>query len=509
MRASALTITGALSLLLLADGRARAEEIQATHYQAVGTRWALQLDERSGQKVALHDLSYPNVAARVKLAKLDTRKEAVENARASLDESEDSAGVTWAKRALKQVEKHGKDWWKKIPWTPEARARMAAQGRAADTAPEVFRLSDILLTDERGDELKLIDFVPDEYKDQVRQSTPEDREYLGLDSFELRADHPPTRGETPAYDMYWSPRVEERGSHKAGMTPRKIVDFEKPGRLLAKALVIDAIRTALGQLIGKIPIPVVSALISTTVGQFFGYRSDLIRIHGAMALEMLRLSETGESHSPFDFLTAAEREKAVLCLAYDQATLSDLATWIVSPPVKSWHKDIVSTLGTVDVNRGRLQLKGWTPTLINGVVADAENAKGERRIYLMDKSKLLGLPPLSINFSHPDARHDERIAIASGSVLVSFGGSFIPVPFVGFLLGQAYSYFLENPWRDAQRREAHFQAWLEESDGTQPDQPEEILRILYKQRVNPFALDRIKTYQLIELRKQYLGIGLS
>ncbi|MCC7441824.1 MAG: hypothetical protein IT285_09325 [Bdellovibrionales bacterium] len=497
-----------LSLLAMVPHEAA---LAGTRYEAVGTRWALELSE-GGEPMAVHDLSYPNTLLRAKLGKLDTHPETIAAAEALVRSSEtdgNPARIPMERtvlRSLKALSELEGGWWNALPWTEAARARFATEGLRAGEAPESFRLSDLELRDTQGRPLTVQSQVPAKHRARVEASTLEDREFLSMDlsSFSLKRDPAAERGGHPVYELEWNP-VEAERAGKVGLRPRRIIHLTEPDQLLEKALLMDILRTAIGQLIGQIPIPVVSALISTVTGKYFKYRSELIRLHGAMASEMLRLVETGEAASPFARFTAAERKNAVLSLAYDQATLTDLALWIFNPPLKDWAKDMVKSPKNVAKNTERLAKKGWTTEAISSVTAEATDGQAGRKLYLMDKKKLIGLPPAAIDFHKPMAKRHARVAIASAAVLVDFGASF--VPFVGFLIPEAYALILENPMHDQQRREARLTAYLEESDGQRPGDWESILTLLYTQRLNPFALNQIKTRRLVALRKQALGMS--
>jgi len=110
-------------------------------------------------------------------------------------------------------------------------------------------------------------------------------------------------------------------------------------------------------------------------------------------------------------------------------------------------------------------------------------------------------PSTAIDYSNAEALYRSRLFIEISTTAVVFGARFIPL--VGGYIKSAFVKFVESPADDAKVWEARLTVALEANDSQAYASD---LAVIDKQRINPFYPSRTKMNELIQKRKDLLGL---
>ncbi|MBI3542841.1 MAG: hypothetical protein HY075_06150 [Deltaproteobacteria bacterium] len=468
-------------------------------WRLLGVRWAAALDDH-GEILAIYDLSL-STAGPVGILRLGTvggpgfTLSAVRDALAGQPERGAEKAVKKLSRLTREkLETNllAPDWFKKIPWNAGALDRFGALGLlgAAGTleaAPARFTLADV-------------DYQEATVSPTLFRKCTSWLARYGIDfsrlAFQAREDG--------GYDMLLLP-VEASSSAKAH--PVLIADLRTLHAGFLQAVQRTILSGVLILAIGTIPIPVLSALISTAVGRYLTYTGDVLDLHREAAREMVSAAEEKTRRfSAFDPLTPEERRRTGVSLYLAQASIISIWNWVFRGAETAWRDTLKDDVGRAFDARRWLDGHHEAAELLNPRYGLTSDARGTRRLYLLAHTRLFQSwrPAVAIDYSAPMRPVYIRVAVETSSVIVSFASSFIP--WVGGLVSTAFDLAVRNPVQYTKDWEARLSAHLEERQRTGGENWALELGWLARQRVNPLELSPEQSAELIARQKKDLGL---
>ena len=129
-----------------------------------------------------------------------------------------------------------------------------------------------------------------------------------------------------------------------------------------------------------------------------------------------------------------------------------------------------------------------------------------KKLFILSRNFLSGSRPVTvIDYNEPESIRIGRNFADYGQQLLDIID--LPVPFVGSGLRLIYKYLVDRPIEKAKKYEARLTSHLLQRISRGELKWENELRILYGQRLNPFMLSRSEEIELIEHRKEHLGLS--
>jgi hypothetical protein len=480
-----------IALLVSSAADAAGFEWEKTHgWVMLGRRWAGATD-REGSIRAIYDLTFPPGFPRARLgvipARLPSPKELV-RAAAALEEAEDGEArppvLPAAEENFTALEGIGP-------------RQLAALARLAGTRGGLaIRLSDL-------DWNRLSSGQPEKLAGALRSLGGT----LGLGPDWLSRIRLVPLGRDQGVAIELEPAPEAPASEPS--RPRRIADLASRTALMWEGLAWDAVDQALTVVTGLIPVPMVSAVLSTVVNRYFKFQEHVVRLHQEMLYEALTRGERGEP-SPFGdgVLTAAERGRAMHSLLLAESSLSTVWEWIFRRPRSVWRKRTLREEERATASRAWIYGHGFAvETDLGNAFARTLDPAGALRLSVLARHG--GKPRVAIDYAHPARRAAAREAIEVLSGAVDFAASYIPTFGVGTVVSLAYFHAVERPMRVSQRWEARLASVLYEREAQLGESWARELDLLEAQSSNLFDLPRAEAERLADERRRWLRLRES
>jgi hypothetical protein len=487
------------------------EEIYS--WKSLGSRWEAGID-KTGQTLAIYDLSINEMKNRVFLGVLDPSLDGINDLISAFKEKQKEMNSFFAldntdsnlrlevKKAIQTLNEikiqyfqnfssldHNEDrkeifpknWWKQIPWKTSIRT-------LSEDPPKKFSLSDI--------DFQRLAKNPEEFKNKLNEIGPHLLEQLQFVS-----------SGTGVYSIYWQPSQTQSVE---STRPQKIVDLRCVECGYINTMMRSAAIQALTTVIGQIPVPALAGLLGAAVSEYIYFNFETTRLHEEMALEMIQ--EADESTlSPFSPLTSEERARAAQYLVLAQVGLLQSLQFIGSNSLPSWAeekwtKQKQEALDFANSSQKELASRGEKYALLNSRFAHtSEEGLNQKNIYVLahPKQRQTDSPHLAIDFKNRTKIQEERIGLETGRALLNFLTFYIPVPVVGTLINTAYNWAVIGPMHHSQYWEARLASHLEDRQFNNESWQEE-LQMIDRQRVNPFELESAKALEKVRLKRLLL-----
>lgn len=467
-----------------------ATQASAEAWVGYGHRWAGALDEH-GKLQGIYDLSFPEFLGRIQLGSFGRKPGTSELAEFAVAAPRLAAAAERA--ALPE------NWWRSLPWRDPSVP-------ATRNAPERFRLSDL--------ELAAATPLPRQFEQKLRDLSKYERDAEGqpllgpdfLDQFEF------LRQEDGSYAIFWS-----RESHPdhSPVRLKKLADLVNVRSGLYESLAWEGAKLGVGALIGLIQIPVLSAILSQAVGEFFRFHKLLLSHHQEMLLEMLGQAQLGEAHlSPFSALQPQDRLRAAESLMYGRTSLSGVWRWFFKKPLPEWEKALRKEEDLAVASRAWLAEKGFEVNELSGHFAIAQDSTAADprlggKLYLLSRRKpgTKKGPVWAIDYQHPDRIRKDRRALYLTTQSIAFGSRFLPV--WGGVIRTLWGWIAVNRVESSMKWEARLIALLEQRQRESHEDWSAELSILERQRLNPLEPERQALEALIRARRDALGLRVD
>jgi hypothetical protein len=505
-RARSLGVVSAVLLLLSSCDWHSVTGVQwqdVASWKSLGSRWASAYS-KDGRRIAIFDLSYPGFQDEIPLGILGSHRIRASDAagairaalasRPELAATPDAAALAAYARRLEAgpsgtpVDALPDRWWENLKWRAGSVPKNQPRTQN-DAAPDTFSLADLDLETMAKDKEKLAAAVA------KLESLPESTggpPLLGpgfLSSFRFR------RNSDGGYDLGWKP-----GAGTWVSRPRKMIDFT----LLYSGLIEDgamqAAEDALGDLIGLIPIPIGAALLDTALGRFFHAHGVMTGIHTGMLFELARQADEGMG--ALSELVPAEILGADSWLEYTSRGLDEIPLWFIKKPEAVWKSDGKDEIKQAGKGLAWLSKHGYAATEFNPRFAQAERkthhyffSTSVQAHWLSDRPEL-SLHEEAVEQTRADREFEEILSTA-----VSFASHFMPIG--GGVLTFAYGHLVEDPIDRAKYWEGRLKISMLESD---PARWATEVQLLDEQKVNPLELSAPAAADLVETRKEWLGL---
>lgn len=435
-------------------------------WKSLGSSWALGFDKKH-RPLAIFDLSYSDPQTRIFLACIDFKCANTLRVTELIEEQKRALGgpahfateATPDLEAFAQLEAEArsnpdnqkdsflpKNWWKTVPWKKTGALSLLAN---SDAPPAQFRLSDIDFNELTGNQIQ-------KFRKNLRHllGKPE-----GLQHFEFVGDA------TGGYRLYWNPGTLGGGALPPA-PPYKLADIRCPSCALAEHFTPELIENLVQELIGMIPVPVVSALLSTALGEWTHLRHEMTVFHQQRLLEMLAATDEGNSPSlpaaalaPFSEVSQEARNAAAAYIVYAQSSIRDVGRWLLQDPIDLWKKQEAAARIQADQTIDYLKRKGYSLRFLNSRNTLATNATQESWIFPLSTNRYWNIVPpfAAIDYPKPMRLVVERMSIEAAHVFVSILGRLIPIPGVGTVISQIYERIVHSQMHAVE----HFEAMLD------------------------------------------------
>ncbi|HUP56783.1 MAG TPA: hypothetical protein VM598_04970 [Bdellovibrionota bacterium] len=469
-------------------------------WKGLGNRWALAHD-RSGKRIAIYDLSYPDLRRQLELGFAGTKRvrvkdlvDELEKAITGSEEGDDRSKVLRQLRTLNQgeyLDHLPDDWFRHVPWRAEFIARSG--GRVSE-APPGFTLDDLDLESASVDPHRFRQLVAEL---EEEREAPDQEPILGkgfLRHFQFV--RVPGGGYRLLFNPPWSGSATSR--------PQKLIDLTLVHSGIVEKSVWQGVKTGINQIVGLIPIPVVSGLIQTIFGRWFHAREQTWNLHLDMLVEMARVTEDGEP-SPLGDLTATELLEAAKSLTLSRASLAAIPTWLWRHPEDAWRKAGEDDHARASRASRQLELDGFRLEAL-GPRFTLALRDGRQHLYTLPlrANWMTDAPTLTLDYSDPFRQRERREFIEALSTGVSFATKMIPV--IGGGIGWVYGQLIENPLDRAKAWDGRLKiALLEGPQAGTRDWSRE-LAMIDEQKVNPLELDVTEARNEIAARRMLLGL---
>jgi len=378
------------------------------------------------------------------------------------------------------------EWWSQIPIKQDARGR-----RLADPAVS-FKLSDIDVDSVMDPVQKFT------YDNNLRQMQANISEMFNIDATRLFEQLTIQRNKNGSFDLVLTPNAP---SLAPSSQPDKVVDLVRYQNSFGYALLYLAIKTALTNIAGAIPQPVVAAIIKYAVNRWFELYEEQLSFHRFKAYEYINEAERGDV-SPFSFMTADERARSGVYILSHEAGIFHTIFQIRDKAfyLKSVQDELTSvTANQTWTNAEKLGLSPLSPLYF---YANKEQAVQNDYVLVMGgRPRFVQAPFIAVDYRNPYDEQIKRNIIKS--VYDIMHAMQLPFPGIDFFMILLYDVFLMDDVRDAMRWEARLTSLMRNIPDT--DFSSEIERI-YAQRVNPFEFDLDEENAYVQRSKEYLGL---
>ena len=472
-------------------------------WKSLGYRWGLE-SRSDGTLKRVVDLSYPDLLNPRSLGQIlpSLDLSALKQLLLGISVNPSNREVlTEALTVLNQARLRGRfqivfprEGWTQVPWKGTSHLR-------SPQAPQSFRLNEI--------DWAMGSRSPAQVETQIALINERFGRIgnLGLkflDSFKFE------RRPDGSYEIFYDPQsVRSLGPGKT------IVDFDSAMGGFWESAETELLFNAIGQLMGLIPVPILSALLSTVSSRFFHSLDLLDSFHQEMGIEMLAQANSTDDYSPWSALDKNAREVSAKYILWSETSILGALRWIFKSPWTQFNEDRAFEIKTAQEN-----LKWFSSTsthapspmtFLNARFISAESHSNSG-IFLLSSVKynLLGVitsphgdgPPLALDLLHPERLSVQREWFDLLATTLSFASHFIPN---GGLLYSAFKLLLEANVDRLKIWEARLLGHLKERELLGENWNSEI-HTLESQQVNRLELFDKEAHILIETRKRALGI---
>ncbi len=377
------------------------------------------------------------------------------------------------------------DWWKKIPWKADTAFRTSsAGGRMDENPPSEFGLDDI-------DFEVLLGAQFSKFQEALKKLLKDE---VSLEDFWLSSSG------AGGYQIFFKPKAK----NLTPPLPYKIADIRCPSCALVENLSNQVVQELISHLIGLIPVPAVSALVSTALHEWFHLKNGMTNFHQQRVFEMLAHGD--QAPKPFTAisnLTPTTRESIAAYLVLSQMGVLGIVSWLIQDPsihsfqwaVSQWKADQKTAETQAAQTAEYLRNRGMTLKYLNSthvLASQKTEGKVQSWIYPLSTNRYWNLAPpfVAFDYQNPERIFQIRAGIEAAHLFIGILSSVIPVPFVGTAISQVFERVVHSQMHAVANWEARLDVVLETLSDSENRRTEmEYLRL---QAVCPF----IPTYAL-------------